>query len=115
MPPAKRSRSSARQPAQSDDGQLLRHELEVHQEELRTQNDKLRETLLTLEEVRDRYIELYDSAPTGYCTLDRHGTIREVNLCAATLLGRPRPSLIGTLLLPFILADDRSRLLRYLR
>jgi PAS domain S-box-containing protein len=94
---------------------LLRHELEVHQEELRTQNDKLRETLLTLEEVRDRYVELYDSAPTGYCTLDRHGTIHEINLCGATLLNRPRPALIGARLLPFMVADDRTRLLRYLR
>jgi len=94
---------------------LLRHELEVHQEELRAQNDKLRETMLTLEETRDRYVELYDSAPTGYCTLGRTGVIREINLCAATLLGRPRPALVGALLLPCIVADDRSRLLRYLR
>ena len=115
MPPPKRSASSPRRAAKADDGTLLRHELEVHQEELRAQNDKLRETLLILEETRDRYVELYDSAPTGYCTLDRNGVIREINLCAATLLGRPRPALVGALLLPSIVADDRSRLLRYLR
>jgi PAS domain S-box-containing protein len=94
---------------------VLRHDLEVHQEELRAQNEKLIATLQELEETRDRYVALYDSAPSGYCTLDPAGMIVEINLTAAALLGRPRASLVGVPLIPAILADDRSRFLGYLR
>ncbi len=92
----------------------LRHDLEVHQEELRAQNEKLIATMQELEETRDRYIELYDSAPTGYCTLDATGLIVEINLTAAALLGRPRASLLGVPLLPAIAPDDRPRFSGYL-
>ncbi|MEO5821724.1 MAG: ATP-binding protein [Vicinamibacteraceae bacterium] len=94
---------------------VLRHDLEVHQEELRAQNEKLIATLQELEETRDRYVELYDSAPSGYCTLDHAGLIVEINLTAAALLGRPRAGLVGVPLIPTILADDRARFLGYLR
>ena len=115
MATSRRRDSPARLAAKADDGPGLRHELEVHQEELRAQNDKLRDALLVLEETRDRYVRLYDAAPTGYCTLDRNGFIQDINLCAAALLGRPRSALVGSLLLPSFAADDRSRLLRYLK
>jgi PAS domain S-box-containing protein len=94
---------------------VLRHDLEVHQEELRAQNEKLSATLQELEETHDRYVELYDSAPSGYCTLDHTGLIVEINLTAAALLGRPRGSLIGAPLIPAIQVDDRPRFLGYLR
>lgn len=94
---------------------VLKHDLEVHQEELRAQNEKLVATLQELEETRDRYIELYDSAPSGYCTLDPTGLIVEINLTAAALLERPRSILIGVPLRTVIFVDDRPRFLRYLR
>jgi PAS domain S-box-containing protein len=94
---------------------VLRHDLEVHQEELRAQNEKLIATLQELEDTRDRYVELYDSAPSGYCTLDHAGLIVEINMTAAGLLGRPRGSLVGVPLIPSIAAADRPRFLGYLR
>jgi PAS domain S-box-containing protein len=94
---------------------MLRHDLEVHQEELRAQNEKLVATLQELEQTRDRYVELDDSAPSGYCTLDPAGLVVEINLTAAALLGRPRSALIGAPLRPAIAADDRPRFVRYLR
>jgi PAS domain S-box-containing protein len=115
MATSRRRDPPARPAVKADDRAGLRHELEVHQEELRAQNDKLREALLILEETRDRYMRLYDAAPTGYCTLDRNGFIQEINLCAAALLGRPRSALVGSLLLPSFAVDDRSRFLRYLK
>jgi PAS domain S-box-containing protein len=93
---------------------VLQHDLEVHQEELRAQNEKLSTTLQELEETRDRYVELYDSAPSGYCTLDRAGLIVEINLTAAALLGRRRAGLVGLPMTPSIVADDRPRFLAYL-
>ncbi len=113
----RRRSSPPKPPASSADHEraVLRHDLEVHQEELRAQNEKLIATLQELEETRDRYVELYDSAPSGYCTVDRAGLIVEINLTAAALLGRPRASLIGVPLILSIAAGDRPRLHGYLR
>src|SRR4051812_36086050 len=73
----------------------LVHAMQMHQVELELQNQQLRETQEHLEHSRDRFAELYDSAPVGYCTLDPRGLIREANVAAAQLLGIPRDRLLG--------------------
>ena len=78
------------------DARSLMYELKVHQEELKAQNEDLRQAQLDLSRARDRYKELFDSAPIGYMILDGRRTIREANLTAASLLGIPREDLIGT-------------------
>jgi PAS domain S-box-containing protein len=113
--PRRRSRPARIAASPDHERALLRHDLEVHQEELRAQNHKLIETLHELEETRDRYIELYDGAPNGYCTLDGGGAVREINLTGAALLGHSRAALVGSPLLPSIVAADRGRFLGYLR
>jgi PAS domain S-box-containing protein len=113
--PRRRSRPAAVASSPDHERALLRHDLAVHQEELRAQNQKLIETLHELEDTRDRYIELYDSAPNGYCTLDRNGVVREINLTGAALLGQSRTAVVGSPLLPSIVAEDRGRFLGYLR
>ncbi len=71
------------------------HKLQVHQIELEPQNEELKRVQLVLEESRDKYQNLYDLTPVGYFTLNHKGLIKEVNLTGATLLGMPRPKLIG--------------------
>ena len=75
------------------DAQLLYHELRVHQIELELQNEELRRVQVELEAARERYFDLYDMAPVGYCTVNTDGQILETNLTAATLLGVPRSAL----------------------
>ena len=75
--------------------QEIIHELQVHQIELEMQNEELKKVQLELEESRDKYQSLYDFSPVGYFTLTHKGIIREVNLMGASLLGTPRPKLVG--------------------
>ena len=93
----------------------LRHEISVYQEELVIQNESLMSAQSALEETRDRFIELYDFAPTGYLTLDGHGVIRECNLTAAAMMGKSKGALEGMTLLGIVHADDRPSMIRFLR
>jgi PAS domain S-box-containing protein len=91
------------------------HDLSVYREKLRLQNETLLSTLRELEEARERYLELYESAHIGYCTLDPAGLIVEINRAAAALLGPPREALVGTPLLPRLAPEHRQRFVGYLR
>jgi PAS domain S-box-containing protein len=75
--------------------EVLLHELQVHQIELEMQNRELREAQQELEETRDRYADLYDYAPVGYLTLDETGTVLEINLTGAGMLGMERSHIVG--------------------
>ena len=78
------------------------HELRVHQIELEMQNEELRQTQAELAAARERYFDLYDLAPVGYCTLSEQGTVQEANLTAAELLGVSRDALVNRKLSEFI-------------
>ena len=96
------------------DAEALAHELRVHQIELESQNEDLRNTQLDLAAARDRFIDLYDFAPVGYLTLDHDGRITELNLTGAALLGAPRKSLIRRHFSGFVAAADLKRWRRHL-
>ncbi|MEI6308743.1 MAG: PAS domain S-box protein [bacterium] len=85
----------------------LLHELQVHQIELEMQNEELRRTQKELEASRTRYMDLYDLAPVGYCTLSEDGVILEGNLAVARLLGVGRGALVKQLFTRFILEEDQ--------
>lgn len=80
------------------------YELRVYQIELEMQNKELRDTREQLEESRNMYAELYDSAPIGYVTLNGSGCIYESNLSAAQMLHYDRSQLVGK---PFAAFVDR--------
>ena len=106
-----RSRASqASTPPTEADTQRLLHELQVHQVELERQNEEIRHAREAVEAGLARYTALYDFAPVGYLTLDRAGAIRSVNLTGATLLGLPRPAVVGTAFSRFLPADARPPL-----
>ncbi len=85
-----------------------RHELEVHRIELEMQNEELRLVRDISEAAADKYSTLYELSPVGYFTLDRDGTIVELNLSGAALLGRDRAVLAGTNFKFFIPEENRS-------
>jgi len=83
-------------------------DLQVHQIELEQQNEELRRVQLERDAALARYLDLYDLAPVGYCTLDAQGQILEANLTAATLLGVARSALAQQRMNRFIALADQA-------
>lgn len=86
----------------------LIHELQIHQIELQLQNDELQQTHLQLETAREKYFELYDTAPVGYLTFNDKGIITELNLTFSSLIDYPRQYSRRKPLSQFILAADQD-------
>jgi formate hydrogenlyase transcriptional activator len=86
----------------------LIHELQVHQIELKMQNEELRRTQEELEKGRDQYSHLYDFSPVGYVTLTEKGIIHEANLTLASMLGVERGVLVGKFFSSFVFRDDQD-------
>src|SRR5512143_1842505 len=101
--------------SKAEDYKNLILELQVHQMELEIQNQELRETQQALEESRDRYADLYDFAPVGYLSLTGTGVIKELNLTAATLLGKPRQRLLEYPFDRFVAEVQRHDFFHHLR
>ncbi|WP_240538315.1 bifunctional diguanylate cyclase/phosphodiesterase [Rhodoferax sp. PAMC 29310] len=72
---------------------ILLHDLQVHQIELEMQNEELRQAHEALAVSRSRYVDLYDLAPVGYCSVNEAGCVVQANLTLATLLGVTRQAL----------------------
>jgi signal transduction histidine kinase/ActR/RegA family two-component response regulator len=96
-----------------DEAQRVIHELRVHQIELEMQNEELRTAQEALDEARQRYLDLYELAPVGYCTINAKGLIAEANLTAASLFGVPRGQLLQRPFTRFILPADQDTYYRY--
>jgi PAS domain S-box-containing protein len=87
----------------------LIHELQVHKIELEMQNEALRQAQAALSIERERYYNLYNLAPVGYCTLTTESLIIEANLTAAKLFGMDQSKLVQQPLTRFIHSDDQDR------
>jgi len=87
------------------------HEIQVHQIELELQNKEL---ILAKEQATtafQKYIELYDFAPSGYYTLTGKGEILQLNLSGAKMLGKDRSQLKNWLFHLFV-TDDSKQIFR---
>ncbi len=87
----------------------LLHELQVHQIELEMQNDELRCAQTVMENMRDRYFDLYEFASVGYLTLNRAGMITEANLSGAALLGVERKKLLNRRFSHFVISENHDQ------
>jgi hypothetical protein len=91
-------------PSEADTLKLI-HELKVHQIELEMQNEEL---MLAKEQAviaLDRYIELYDFAPSAYITVSVSGKIDKITLAGANLLGKERSHLFYSYFYTFVTED----------
>jgi PAS domain S-box-containing protein len=100
---------------QKADAARVLHELEVHQIELELQNVDLQKARKELEAALEKYTDLYDFAPVGYCSIDDSGVILEANLKAAALLGVERSRLVSRPWLRFVAPPSRPMFLDFLK
>lgn len=98
-----------------DDTKRLIHELRIHQIELTIQNEELQDTRKKLEKTSKRYADFYDHAPVGFFTLDKNGTIHDVNLTAAKQLGLEKEDIIKSRLYNYIAEQDKDTFFIHLR
>ncbi len=73
-----------------DETELRRRTLELTQA-----NDELRRANRALEELKDRYSDLYENAPAMYFTVDRQGQFQECNDTLVRTIGHPKWELLG--------------------
>jgi PAS domain S-box-containing protein len=85
----------------------LLHELDVHQIELEMQNEELYLANIRAQAEAEKYLNLYDFAPSGYLTISKKDEILELNFSGATLLGKDRSRLLNKRFVFFI--DDKSK------
>ncbi|MDD2852755.1 MAG: hypothetical protein PHY09_12765 [Desulfuromonadaceae bacterium] len=92
-------------PQSEEDVQKIVHVLEVRQIELEIQNEEFRDSRYEVETTRDQYVDLFETAPIGYFTLDRNGIITAVNLAGANLLQIMRPLIVGQCFEKYLTAE----------
>jgi PAS domain S-box-containing protein len=90
------------------------HLMRIQLAELQSQNQSLRESRDEMSETLARYRELFDFAPVGYFTFDARGTILDVNVTGATMIGRRREELVGADFAAVAPLVDRAALRRML-
>jgi PAS domain S-box-containing protein len=89
----------------------LVHSLEVHQTELELQNEELIQAKDQATIASEKYIELYDFAPSGYFTLSQKGEMIQLNLLGAEMLGKDRSQLQNRRFQLFV-SDDTKPIFR---
>jgi PAS domain S-box-containing protein len=82
------------------------HEFEIASTELEMQNEQLREVSRDLEESRNEYYDLYESAPVAFITLSRKGIIQRANAMARQMLEAADQPIIGVGFSRFVLPED---------
>ena len=81
-------------------------ERELEQAMIRAEH---RQAQIDLQVSRDRYVDLYDFAPVGYLTVSVEGSIAQLNLTGADMLGDERERLLNTRFTRFVAPEDAER------
>jgi len=93
----------------------LIRELKLDQTRLKSLNQELRAACDQLQNSRHHCRDLYDFAPVGYVVFDGTGSIQEINLAGAELLGAKRGHLIGQRFAQFLVRKDAACFGEHLR
>jgi PAS domain S-box-containing protein len=92
----------------AEDTMRMLHELQVRQIELEMQNEELRHSRQELDDSREHYAELYNSAPVGFLTINAKGLVTKANLAFTNLLAVPQKALIKRPFSQLVFGEDRD-------
>jgi PAS domain S-box-containing protein len=98
---------------QSKDALLA--DLEARNAESTRQVQALQAVQHELEHSRNSYLQLYETAPIAYVTLDQEGCIQQLNQAAAKLFGRDRRRLNSSPMVLIVAKQDASLFLCHLK
>ena len=93
----------------------LIHEIEIQHVELELQNQELRQALHDLEESRNKFFELYQTAPVAFVTVSDKGLIEQINEAAARLLAGSDDYLVGKSFSSLIVSEDQQAYFSFLK
>lgn len=79
------------------------------------QNEELLQARADLEDLLQKYTDLYDFSPVGYLTLARDGTIIQCNLAVSYLFGRERQAIINQQLGLFISQQSQTTFSNFIK
>ena len=82
--------------------------LHERQDELQRQSESLTRTRHELEQARAQYLELYESASVGFCSISDTGIILHANATLTSLLGMTGKSLNGQFLRDFVCGSFKA-------
>ena len=88
---------------------ILVEDLRGNQIELEFHNSVLIRTQAELKSARDRYADLFELAPVGYCIVNEKGLILEINLTAVALLGVSRSLLVNKPFTRFVFEEYKEK------
>jgi signal transduction histidine kinase len=92
----------------------LIHKFEAKQLELEVANKELKLAKELAEIVTEKYLRLYDFAPSGYLALSKDGEIIEMNFTCANIFGKERSQLINSRFGLYVSNDTKPILKRFL-
>ena len=86
----------------------LVQDLQAHQVEAEIQYEELLTAQAEREVLHQQYVDLFEFAPVGYCTLDARGVVHQLNLRAIQLLGVGRGQVLGQSFAQFVPGDGEQ-------
>lgn len=99
----------------SSEAQIPFHKLQILQKKYELQSIEMLKLQHKLEEMRKRYVSIYDFSPVGYVTLDESGCIKDINLTCAELLGVERSRLVDISFNNFVDKNSAHAFLNHLQ
>lgn len=106
--------SAIRRPSRKPKKTAAFRALEDNRDALMEQNKGLIRSQVELETSRERYVELYDSAPVAFITMDPKGNLKNVNPPGEKLLGGRQSLLVGRPFARFLAGSCRRKFLGHL-
>ncbi len=98
------------------DVKKLVQELQVYHVELEMQNAQIIQSTAELEKTRNKYVNLFDTSPVGYATLDkRTGLISEANLAMTQHLSLKRSDILGKRFENFVAPENKAEFYEFFK